>query len=134
MTSKVRFLIVDDQKSIRELLKELVARLGAEVIGEAEDGEQAVEKFAELRPHMVLLDINMPRMDGVEALKRIAAIDPDAVVIMLTSQNTVDVVRDCLESGARNFLLKSNPVDVLFQELKDTWTDYIAEGRHARRA
>ena len=124
MGNKVRVLIVDDQQSIRDMLKEMIDKLGGEVVGEAGDGEDALDKFTQLTPDIVLLDINMPKMDGVEALKRMHAENSKALIVMLTSQNTAAVVRDCITNGASNFLLKSNPVEVLFEELKSTWAEH----------
>src|SRR5439155_10028349 len=92
----------------------------------AQDGEEAVTKYLELQPDLVLMDINMPKMDGVEALKRINASNPGALVIMLTSQNTAAVVRECLMHGAKNFLLKSNPAAVLYEELRTSWAAHSA--------
>jgi two-component system chemotaxis response regulator CheY len=127
MKRKVKVLIVDDQKSIRDLLKNLIAQLGGEVVGEAPDGEAAITQCAALAPDLVLMDINMPKMDGIEALKHITASDPNALVIMLTSQNTAEVVQECITHGAKNFLLKSNPVDVLYEELKSTWAMHVRQ-------
>ena len=124
MKRKARVLIVDDQRSIRAMLNAMIAQLGGEVVGEAQDGEEAVTKYIELQPDLVLMDINMPKMDGVEALKRINASNPGALVIMLTSQNTAEVVRECLRHGAKNFLLKSNPAAVLYEELRTSWAEH----------
>ncbi len=124
MKRKARVLIVDDQRSIRAMLNAMIAQLGGEVVGEAQDGEEAVTKYLELQPDLVLMDINMPKMDGVEALKRINASNPGALVIMLTSQNTAEVVRECLMHGAKNFLLKSNPAAVLYEELRTSWAEH----------
>ena len=124
MKRKARVLIVDDQRSIRGMLNAMIAHLGGEVVGEAQDGEEAVTKCLELRPDLVLMDINMPKMDGVEALKRINTSNPEVLVIMLTSQNTAEVVRECIMHGAKNFLLKSNPAPVILEELRATWVEY----------
>ena len=124
MKRKARVLIVDDQRSIRAMLNAMIAQLGGEVVGEAQDGEEAVTKYIELQPDLVLMDINMPKMDGVEALKRINASNPGALVIMLTSQNTAAVVRECLMHGAKNFLLKSNPAAVIYEELRTSWVEH----------
>ena len=124
MKRKARVLIVDDQRSIRAMLNAMIAQLGGEVVGEAQDGEEAVTKYLELQPDLVLMDINMPKMDGVEALKRINTSNPGALVIMLTSQNTAAVVRECLTHGAKNFLLKSNPAAVLYEELRTSWAEH----------
>ena len=124
MKRKARVLIVDDQRSIRAMLHAMIAQLGGEVVGEAQDGEEAVTKCLELQPDIVLMDINMPKMDGVEALKRINASNPEVLVIMLTSQNTAEVVRECIMHGAKNFLLKSNPAAVLYEELRTSWAEH----------
>jgi two-component system chemotaxis response regulator CheY len=124
MKRKARVLIVDDQRSIRAMLHAMIAQLGGEVVGEAQDGEEAVTKCLELQPDIILMDINMPKMDGVEALKRINASNPGTLVIMLTSQNTAEVVRECIMHGAKNFLLKSNPAAVIYEELRTSWVEH----------
>jgi two-component system chemotaxis response regulator CheY len=124
MKRKARVLIVDDQRSIRAMLHAMIAQLGGEVVGEAQDGEEAVTKCLDLQPDIVLMDINMPKMDGVEALKRINASNPEVLVIMLTSQNTAEVVRECIMHGAKNFLLKSNPAAVIYEELRTSWVEH----------
>lgn len=124
---KIRVLIVDDEPHIRSLLKVIVSSLGAEVVGEAGDGESAVALFRELAPNLVLLDISMPKLDGIGVLKRIMAINDKVLVIMLSAQDTMDVVNECLDSGARNFILKSNADQELYKLIAETWSDYAAE-------
>ena len=124
---KIQVLIVDDEPHIRSLLKVIVSSLGAEVVGEAGDGESAVALFRELAPNLVLLDISMPKLDGIEVLKRIMAINDKVLVIMLSAQDTMDVVNECLDSGARNFILKSNADQELYKLIAETWSDYVAE-------
>jgi len=124
MRRKVKVLIVDDQRSIRNMLTSIIGTLGGEVVGEAENGEEAVAKCAALQPDMILMDITMPKMDGIEALKHIMTTRPDTLVIMLTSHNTAEIVQECIAYGAKNFLLKSNSINVLCEELKLTWAEY----------
>ena len=124
---KIRVLIVDDEPHIRSLLKIIVSSLGAEVVGEAGDGESAMALFRELAPNLVLLDISMPKLDGIEVLKQIMAINDKVLVIMLSAQDTMDVVNECLDNGARNFILKSNADQELYQLIAETWSDYVAE-------
>lgn len=120
-------MIVDDQKSIRALLSSILQNLGADVVAEAGDGEEAIENYKQHKPHLVLMDINMPKMDGIEALQHIIKLNSKALVIMLTSLDSGDVVQKCIEYGARNFLLKNNPPDVIADEIKESWKDYVAD-------
>ena len=119
-----RFQISDDQRSIRMLLAAVIAKLGGNVVAEAENGEEAIAKYAEHKPDIVLMDINMPKMDGVSALKSIMAADPDATVVMLTSQDTLDTVQTCISAGAAHFILKSNSPDSIMEELAEVWAHH----------
>jgi len=127
MPKKIQVMIVDDQRSIRALLSSIIQSIGAEVVAEASDGEEAIEAYKTHKPHIVLMDINMPKMDGMTALEEIMAINPKALVIMLTSLDSGDVIQQCIEAGARNFLLKNNSPDEIATEIKASWKDYIAE-------
>jgi len=117
MSNKINILIADDQSSIRDLLKDIISSLGENVVGEAVNGLEVVELYKKLQPDLTLLDINMPQMDGKQALRAIREEDPKAIVSMLTSQNTMDIVRQCMEFGAKNFILKTEP-DAIKTELK----------------
>ena len=123
---KARVLIVDDEPHIRSLIGLIIASLGAEV-AEAGDGEQALEMLERFSPDMVMLDINMPKLDGVEALKRIMATRPQTLVVMLTSLNTIDIVRECIDNGAWNYILKSATAEELQKEIRETWKDYMVQ-------
>ncbi len=124
---KLTVLIVDDQRTVRHMLVTVIEKLGGEVVGEAQDGQEAVDSYLSLRPEMVLMDINMPKMDGIEALKQIMAQDPGALVLMMTSQNTAEAVRECISSGAKNYLLKNNSVNVIGEKIKATWSKHVRE-------
>ena len=113
-----RFLIVDDSKTYRAIMRELVVSMGHEVVGEAVDGVEAVEKHKELHPDVTLLDIEMPRMVGIDALKAIMADDPEAAIIMLTSVDDMGVVDDCIMSGARDYIRKDK-LDQAPQRIQD---------------
>jgi two-component system chemotaxis response regulator CheY len=125
-TSK-RVVIADDEPHIRALLRTILTALGAIVVAEAPDGEQAVQAFDRHRPNLVMLDMNMPKVDGLAALKRIRTIDPDAAVVMLTSVNQVAIVEACLEAGALNYLLKDTTAEALTAALAQTWADLLAD-------
>lgn len=126
---KVRVMVVDDERHIRNLLRLIVSSLGAEVVAEAEDGVRALELYKQFSPDMVMLDINMPRLDGIGVLTEIMAINPNTLVVMLTSLNAIDVVRKCLDLGARNYILKNVPAAELQQLITETWGEYLAEIR-----
>jgi len=107
VSDPIRVVIADDHPIVREGLRTyLGTREGIEVVGEAADGEQAVARVARLRPDVVLLDLVMPVLDGVGALVRILAADPDARVIVLTSFAAEDQMLPALRAGAAAYLLK----------------------------
>lgn len=122
-----RVLIADDEPHIRKLINLIVSSLGAQVVAEVSDGEQAVNMFKQLLPDIVLLDINMPKMDGISALKQIIAIKPQTLVVMLTSLNTLDIVNECLDAGAYNYILKNTTAGELHKEISETWAEYMDE-------
>jgi len=119
----IRVLVADDEPHIRQVIAAIVRSLGAEVVAEAADGGEAVKLYGELRPDVVILDINMPRMRGDDALTRILALDPHAVAIMMTAQDTTDTVHDCLDRGARHYILKSNRAEDIYGLLAECWPD-----------
>jgi len=123
---KAKILIAEDEAHIRSLISLIVSSLGAEVVGEASDGEQAMILYRQFRPDMVILDINMPKLDGVAVLKQIMAIDPQALVVMLTSLNALDVVKECIDAGAWNYILKNTTAEELHKAISATWGDYMA--------
>ena len=99
-------LIVDDSSLMRRLIREIVIKNGYDVLGEAENGMKGVEKYKELRPDFVTMDMVMNEMGGLEALKHIIKEDPDANVIMISSMGQEVNVRDAIILGAKNFILK----------------------------
>ena len=99
-------LVVDDSSLMRRLIKNIVTKNGYNVIGEAVNGKLGVEKFKELKPDIVTLDMVMDEMNGLEALKLIIEENPDANVIMVSSMGQEVIVRDAIVAGAKNFLLK----------------------------
>ena len=122
-TRRMRALVADDEPHVRHLVATILRSLGAEVVAEATDGERAVDLFTELRPDLVVLDINMPRMRGDEALSRIRSIDPGALAVMMTAQDTMDTVHDCLDRGAQHYILKSNRAEEIYRLLAECWPD-----------
>jgi DNA-binding NarL/FixJ family response regulator len=108
-TITARILLVDDHEILRKGLRSVVeARKDWEIVGEATTGREAVKKVAELKPDVVVMDISMPELNGLEALRQIVKIAPRTEVLVLTMHESEDLVREVLEAGARGYLLKSD--------------------------
>lgn len=119
---KIRVLIVDDSRLTRMSVKTTLRAVQQEIelIGEAEDGTQAMEMASSLKPHVILMDIGMPIMDGVRATQNIKGKHPDIKVVMLTShEDEVDVL-DAFSSGANSYCLKETPPEMLVHVIKST--------------
>lgn len=101
-----RILVVDDASFMRLMIKDILTKGGYEVCGEAENGLVAIDKYRELQPDIVTLDITMPKMDGVEALKNIRAFDPKAKCIMCSAMGQQAMVVDAIQNGAKDFIVK----------------------------
>jgi DNA-binding NarL/FixJ family response regulator len=105
----LRILIADDHEVARHGIRALLeSHPGWEVCGEAKDGRETVELAESLKPDLILLDIGMPNLNGLEATRQILATSPEAVILILTMHDTDHVVREVLRAGARGFLLKSD--------------------------
>ncbi|HEW91410.1 MAG TPA: response regulator [Thermotogaceae bacterium] len=101
-----KVLIVDDAAFMRMLLKDIVTKAGYEVIGEAANGVEAVDKYKELQPDIVTMDITMPEMDGITAIKKIKEIDPDAKIIVCSAMGQQAMVVEAIQAGAKDFIVK----------------------------
>lgn len=110
-------LVVDDAAFMRVSIKNMISKHGFEVVGEAENGAIAVEKYKELNPDIVTLDITMPEMTGLEALKEIIKINPGAVVVMCSALGQESMVREAVVSGAKGFIVKPFKEDVIVSAL-----------------
>jgi len=121
---KITVLLADDEVHIRVLMKKVLESMNAEVIAEAKNGAEAVQLYRQKRPKMVFLDINMPMMDGITALKEIKRDDPNAFVIMLTSLTVMETVKECLSVGAANYIRKDTPLNELRMYVKESWEMY----------
>ncbi|MBI2266127.1 MAG: response regulator [Armatimonadetes bacterium] len=104
MPAKV--LITDDAMFMRMMLKDILTKNGFEVVAEAENGAQAVQKYKEFKPDLVTMDIVMPEMDGISAVKNILAVDPNAKVIMCTAMGQQALVIEAMGAGAKDFITK----------------------------
>ena len=99
-------LIADDLKFIKLVLRELLEKAGFRVVGEASNGQEAVELYQNSRPDVVLMDITMPKMDGLAALKQILKFDPEAKVIMCSALGQQTLIVQALQLGAKDFIVK----------------------------
>ncbi|MCX7707816.1 MAG: response regulator transcription factor [Anaerolineae bacterium] len=125
MPEPIRVLLVDDQRLMREGLRTLLElEPGLVVAGEAANGQEALALYAELKPDVVLMDVRMPVLDGVEATRRLLARDPAARVIILTTFDDDEYVFEGLRAGAQGYLLK----DVSIQELADAIRTVVGGG------
>lgn len=105
-SKKAKFLIVDDANFMRILMRKILEEEGFEVVGEASNGEEAIQMVKELNPDIVTLDITMPEMDGIIALKEMLLVKPEIKVIMCSAMNQRDIVLDALKMGAKDFISK----------------------------
>ena len=101
-----QILITDDTAFMRMTLRNILEKNGYQVVGEAEDGQVAVDKYRELRPDLVTMDITMPRMDGITAIKKIMEIDSQAKIIVCSAMGQKALVIEALNAGARDFIVK----------------------------
>jgi two-component system, chemotaxis family, chemotaxis protein CheY len=101
-----RVLVVDDAAFMRKLLSDALCAGGHEVVGEAANGMEAIERYQELRPELTTLDITMPEKDGLEALREIIALDPAARIVMCSALGQESKVLESIKLGARDFVVK----------------------------
>jgi two-component system chemotaxis response regulator CheY len=113
-----KVLVVDDAKIMRRNLTKYLTEMGHQVIGEAVDGIDAVDKFKSLDPELVTMDITMPNMDGIEAVKQIIALKKDAKIIMVSSHGQKDMVIQAITNGASHYILKPINIDALKDSIK----------------
>ena len=113
-----KILIVDDAAFMRMMIKDVITKNGFEVAGEAVNGMDAVDRYNELKPDLVLMDITMPEMDGIEALKAIRAADAGANVIMCSAMGQQAMVIDAIQSGAKDFIVKPFQADRVLEAVK----------------
>jgi len=114
-------LLVDDDSDFRTMMRAVIKSLGLELVGEGTDGEEGVALYGELRPDLVLLDINMPVKNGEQALKEIIKAFPDAFVLMLTSIREVDSIETCFVNGAADYIPKDSGMTKMKETIRDAW-------------
>ncbi len=111
-------LLVDDAAVMRMMLKKVLVENGYNVVGEADNGVKAVEKYKELKPSLVILDITMPEMNGIEAAKAIKSFDSSALIIMCSAMGQQSMVIESIQAGARDFIVKPFQSDRVLEAVK----------------
>ncbi|MEJ5186785.1 MAG: response regulator [Candidatus Geothermincolales bacterium] len=116
-------MIVDDALFMRMMIRDILSKDGFEVVAEAQNGLEAVEKYKETRPDIVTMDIVMPEMDGIEAVRQIMKIDPNARILMCSAMGQQPLVVEALEAGAKDFIIKpfqpSKVIEAVEKALKE---------------
>ncbi|OPX88556.1 response regulator [Pelotomaculum sp. PtaB.Bin117] len=113
-----RILIVDDVAFMRMMIKNIVTKNGYEVVGEAENGQVAVDLYKQHKPDLVTMDITMPEMNGIEGVKAIRGIDPNANVIMCSAMGQQAMVMEAIQAGAKDFIVKPFQQDRILQAIE----------------
>jgi len=116
MANKV--LIVDDAAFMRMMIKDILEKNGYDVVGEASNGLVAVDLYKKEKPDVVTMDITMPDMDGIEAVKQIRTFDPNAKIIMCSAMGQQSMVMDAIKSGAKDFIVKPFQADRVLEAIK----------------
>ena len=111
-------MLADDHQMVRESIKRSMIDEGFEVVGEASDGEEAVTMALDLKPDVLLMDVTMPRMDGVEATRRITALAPEICIVMLTMHADKEVLAAAIRAGASGYLTKDSALDEVAEAVR----------------
>lgn len=111
-------LIVDDAAFMRMMIRDVLSKNGYEILGEAENGQKAIEKFKELNPDLVIMDITMPEVDGIQAVKEIKKISPEAKIVMCSAMGQQAMVIESIQAGARDFIVKPFQADRVLEAVK----------------
>lgn len=111
-------LVVDDAAFMRMMIKDVLTKNGYLVSGEAENGQKAIEKYKELTPELVIMDITMPEVDGIQAVKEIKKLDPNAKIVMCSAMGQQAMVIESIQAGARDFIVKPFQADRVIEAVK----------------
>ena len=113
-----RVMVCDDAAFMRMMIKNILVKNGYEIAAEAENGLKAVEQYPDAKPDLVLMDITMPEVDGIEAVRRIKALDPNANVIMCSAMGQQAMVIEAIQAGAKDFIVKPFQADRVLEAVR----------------
>lgn len=125
----VKVVLADDEEFVRLFLKTVMGMLSFSVVAEVEKGDEVYETVARTKPDVLLLDINMPNLTGLEFLKRYSREFPHTCIIILTSANSFQVVEEASTKGASGFIRKDTPVEQMMLAIEKTWLEFKKEKR-----
>ena len=111
-------LVVDDASFMRMMIKDILSKNGFTIVGEAENGLKAVDKYKELNPELVIMDITMPEMDGIQAVKEIKKINNNAKIVMCSAMGQQAMVIEAIQAGAKDFIVKPFQADRVVEAVK----------------
>lgn len=112
-----RILVVDDAAFMRMMIKNILSKNGYEIVGEAENGQVAIELYKKLKPDLVTMDITMPEMNGIDGVKAIREFDPNANIIMCSAMGQQAMVMEAIQAGAKDFIVKPFQQDRILQAI-----------------
>ncbi|WP_420841509.1 response regulator [Desulfosporosinus fructosivorans] len=113
----MQILVVDDSIFMRKVVRSVLERGGHQVIGEASNGQDAISQYRDLKPELVIMDITMPVLGGMESLKEILRYAPDAKVLMCSAMGQESMIEECIRYGAKGFIIKPFKADLLLKEI-----------------
>lgn len=125
----VKVVLADDEEFVRLFLKTVMSMLSFSVVAEVEKGDEVYSVMTQTKPDILLLDINMPNLTGLEFLKRYSKDFPSTCIIILTSANTFEAVEEASTKGAHNFIRKDTPVEQMVAKIEKTWAKFKEEKR-----
>ncbi len=117
-----RILVVDDAAFMRMMVKEILGKNGFQVVGEAENGLQAIARYQELTPDLVTMDITMPELNGIQAVREIRKLNPNARIVMCSAMGQQAMVIDAIQAGARDFIVKPFQPDRVLEAVRKALT------------
>jgi two-component system chemotaxis response regulator CheY len=115
-----KVLIADDSDAIRLVLKDILSIGDHEIVSEAIDGQDSVDQYKAIKPELILLDLAMPKKDGLAVVKEISEFDPDAKIILITASDDQKIIQECLDNGASSYISKPFDFNVVLKAITDT--------------